>query len=602
MFFEPSYRMPLRPARFTLARARLLSPFSIAAPRRCGVALFALLLGACASQPEVTKAPEPVPDALAPVVVKAEKIYKPIPLQTLYALLVADLAAQRNQFDIALRNYVSEALNTKDAGIARHATMLAELLQAENVALKTANIWADTLPDDAQAQYSAAIHEARAQKLDSAMVKMTRSMELEGKTNFTALAKLAATATRAKQKALLAEYKSLAKERTGDTDLLIGTAVLQQQLGKLTDALASVQQTLDIEPDNISAIASEARILQLLDKPDTAFRRLEAELEKKPDSKRLRLLYARLLTKTDLQKAQQQFEMLVEQHPGDRELRFTLALVYRENQQLEFARTELQKLTVGDQETAAAHYYLGLVEEELGNVEAALAQYEQVEPSKVFLQAVARSAELRADAGDIEEVLDSLQQLGQQHAKYATDLLLLAADTLTKSGSLERSYQLLSDALEANPEEPNLLYARSMLNEKRLDLAGMESDLRHMLELDPDNATALNALGYTLTVHTKRYDEAHVLIKRALELKPNDPAIMDSMGWNQFRRGNVEEALTFLERAHKLFPDPEVAAHLGEVLWAAGKQAKAKAVWRKALTSEPENPIMEDIVERFGQP
>ncbi len=595
MFFEPLIPMPLRAARPSSAPGR-------SKPICCAAVLSALLLGACASQPEAPEQAATAPEVLKPAVVKAEKIYKPIPLQTLYALLVADLAAQRNQFDIALRNYVNEALNTKDAGVARHATMLAELLQAENVALKTANIWADTQPNDAQAQYSAAIHEARAHRLDNAMLKMTRSMQLNGKTNFTALARLAANATRAKQKALLVEYKKLADERKGDTDLLIGTAMLQQQLGKLTDALGSVQKTLDIEPDNISAIASEARILQLLDQPDKAFKRLEAKLKEQPESKSLRLLYARLLTKTDLTKAQQQFERLVEQHPADEELRFTLALVYRENQQLDLARGELQKLTAGKKQAAAAHYYLGLVEEEAGNIDAALVQYDQVEPSKVFLQAMARSAELRADAGDLEEVIKNLQALGEQHSEYAIDLLLLAADTLTKSGSLDRSHKLLSDALVGSPEEPNLLYARSMLNEKRLDLVAMESDLRQMLELDPDNSTALNALGYTLTVHTKRYDEAYELIERALEINPNDPAIMDSMGWNQFRRGNIEEALTYLKRAHKLFPDPEVAAHLGEVLWAAGQESAAKAVWRDALSKQPDSPIMQDIVERFGEP
>lgn len=595
MFSKPLMPMPLR------VTQRSAAP-GLSTLTRCAAVLSALMLAACASQPGTPEQAGVAPEVLQPVVVKAEKIYKPIPLQTLYALLVADLAAQRNQFDIALRNYVNEALNTKDAGVARHATMLAELLQAENVALKTANIWADTQPNDAQAQYSAAIHEARALKLDNAMLKMTRSMQLNGKTNFTALARLAATATRAKQKALLAEYKTLAEERKGDADLLIGTAMLQQQLGKLTDALDSVQKTLDIEPDNISAIASEARILQLLDQPDKAFKRLEAKLKDQPNNKSLRLLYARLLTKTDLAKAQQQFEMLVEQHPEDEELRFTLALVYRENQQLDLARGELKKLTVGNKQAAAAHYYLGLVEEESGNIDAALAQYDQVEPSKVFLQAMARSAQLKTDAGDLEEVVKNLQALGEQHSEYAIDLLLLAADTLTRSGSLDRSHELLSDALVVNPEESNLLYARSMLNEKRLDLVAMESDLRQMLELDPDNSTALNALGYTLTVHTKRYNEAYELIERALEINPNDPAIMDSMGWNQFRRGNIEEALTYLKRAHKLFPDPEVAAHLGEVLWAAGQQNEAKAVWREALTKQPDSPIMQDIVERFGQP
>ncbi len=158
---------------------------------------------------------------------------------------------------------------------------------------------------------------------------------------------------------------------------------------------------------------------------------------------------------------------------------------------------------------------------------------------------------------------------------------------------------MLSQALKQYPDDLNLLYTRSMLAEKRNDLKQMESDLRAILKREPDNAMALNALGYTLSDRTTRYAEAKELIERAHQLNPEDPAVLDSLGWVNYRLGNLDEAERLLRQALERFPDHEVAAHLGEVLWAKGEQREARKVWGKALEQQPDSPVLRSTIKRL---
>jgi len=153
--------------------------------------------------------------------------------------------------------------------------------------------------------------------------------------------------------------------------------------------------------------------------------------------------------------------------------------------------------------------------------------------------------------------------------------------------------------LKQYPDDLNLLYTRAMLAEKRDDLSQMEKDLRAIIKREPDNAMALNALGYTLSDRTTRYAEAKVLIERAHTLNPEDPAVLDSLGWVNYRLGNLDEAERLLRQALERFPDHEVAAHLGEVLWANGKQREARKVWSKALEQQPDSPILRSTLRRL---
>ena len=176
----------------------------------------------------------------------------------------------------------------------------------------------------------------------------------------------------------------------------------------------------------------------------------------------------------------------------------------------------------------------------------------------------------------------------------------IEADILAKAGAPEAPLAVLNAGIESYPDSASLRYARSMLGQQQDNLEMMEADLRAILQRDPNNATALNALGYTLADQTDRYDEAYELISRALELDPEEPAILDSMGWVLFRKGRLEEAIDYLTRAYAAFPDPEVAAHLGEVLWTSGDTDKARKIWQGALLKDPNHAILRDTLQRLG--
>ena len=154
-------------------------------------------------------------------------------------------------------------------------------------------------------------------------------------------------------------------------------------------------------------------------------------------------------------------------------------------------------------------------------------------------------------------------------------------------------------ALGIVPGNIDLLYARALVSEKlgRIDL--LEADIRTILRTEPDNAHALNALGFTLADQTDRYEEAYDLLKRAIEIMPDDAAIIDSWGWVHYRLGEYEKAISLLRKALSRFDDAEISAHLGEVLWVSGRRDEAREVWSKALEKSPDDPVLQRVMQRF---
>ena len=154
--------------------------------------------------------------------------------------------------------------------------------------------------------------------------------------------------------------------------------------------------------------------------------------------------------------------------------------------------------------------------------------------------------------------------------------------------------------MKTAPDDEQLRYARSLFSEKLGNIDDVESGLQHIIDRDPNNATALNALGYSLAnLSSSRLDEAEQLVKRALELEPDDPAIIDSYGWIMLLKGNINEAVAQLERAFELTQDHEIAAHLGEALWLIGDKLRAKTVWQEGLKDTPNSPIIMDTLRKL---
>lgn len=559
---------------------------------------FALLSGCQTFAPSEPDGTPPVQEADQPAQLQPSE-YGSFSQESLFALLTAELAGQRNRFDIALGNYVQQAQETGDAGVAERAFRIAEYLGAEQAALDSALIWASNAPDNIDAQRAAAVQLARAGRYDESMTYMEQVLQRQGSTHFDFLALSAAETDPDTRAGLLQGFDRLLSKNPDNSQLLFGKAILLQQDGRAEEALTLLEDS-SAGATEVSPILLRARLLQSLGRGQEAMPILQKGIRQNPDDKRLRLTYARLLIEQDrFDEAKGEFSKLVLENPNDDDLRFSLALVCLEAEAWEEAIVYLEELIERRSHVDAAHYNLGRAYEALDDNDSALQAYALVGPSNDYLPAQQRQAELLFAQQRSEEASARLAQARSAQPDYAIQLYLIEAEGLSNHRQVEAAWKVINEGLEQYPNDLNLLYTRAMLAEKRDDLAQLETDLRYIIQREPEHAMALNALGYTLADRTTRYQEAFELITKAHQLDPDDPAILDSLGWVNYRLGNLPEAERLLRQALEKFPDHEVAAHLGEVLWAQGKQREARRVWRDALEATPDSPILRDTLLRL---
>lgn len=559
---------------------------------------FALLSGCQTFAPSEPDGTPPVQEADQPAQLQPSE-YGSFSQESLFALLTAELAGQRNRFDIALGNYMQQAQETGDAGVAERAFRIAEYLGAEQAALDSALIWASNAPGNIDAQRAAAVQLARAGRYDESMTYMEQVLQRQGNTHFDFLALSAAETDPDTRAGLLQGFDRLLSKNPDNSQLLFGKAILLQQDGRAEEALALLEDS-SAGATEVSPILLRARLLQSLGRGQEAMPILQKGIRQNPDDKRLRLTYARLLIEQDrFDEAKGEFSKLVLENPNDDDLRFSLALVCLEAEAWEEAIVYLEELIERRSHVDAAHYNLGRAYEALDDNDSALQAYALVGPSNDYLPAQQRQAELLLSQQRSAEASALLAQAREAQPDYAIQLYLIEAEGLSNRGQFEQAWKIITEGLEQFPNDLNLLYTRAMLAEKRDDLAQLETDLRYIIEREPEHAMALNALGYTLADRTTRYQEAFELIAKAHQLDPEDPAILDSLGWVNYRLGKLDEAERLLRQALEKFPDHEVAAHLGEVLWAQGKQREARRVWRDALEATPDSPILRDTLLRL---
>ncbi|PZP22447.1 tetratricopeptide repeat protein [Pseudomonas kuykendallii] len=567
---------------------------------------FALLaalafIGGCQSMAPTSTDKPSTEDTRSPAAAPAKpQVYGSFDEETLYSLLVAELAGQRNRFDLALGNYVQQANATQDPAVAERAFRIAEYLGAEQAALDSAMIWATNAPDNLDAQRVAAIQLARAGNYDESMTYMEKVLQGQGDTHFDFLALSAAETDPDTRAGLLQSFERLLTKYPANGQLLFGKALLLQQDGRPQEAL----QLLEDQPattDEVAPLLLRVRLLQSLKRGDEAVPLLEKALRQHPDDKRVRLTYARVLVEEGrMDDAKREFSALVQQFPDDDDLRFSLALVSMEAGAWPEARSYLQELIERGSHVDAAHFNLGRVLEQLGDSDSALVEYSLVGPGNDYLPAQVRQAEILFDQKRYDEASARLAKARDEQPDYAIQLYLIESESLSKRQLQDRAWTLMQQALKQYPDDSDLLYTRAMLAEKRNDLAQLEKDLRLIIQREPDNAMALNALGYTLADRTTRFEEARQLVEQAHQLNPQDPAILDSLGWVNYRMGNLDEAERLLRQALQQFPDHEVAAHLGEVLWAQGKQKEAKKIWSDALKAQPDSPVLRETLQRHS--
>ena len=558
---------------------------------------FVFLSGCQAMAPVSPDGTPPVEDTASTP--EKPKVYSSFSEETVFSLLSAELAGQRNRFDIALDNYVTQAINTQDPGVSERAFRIAEYLGADQPALDTALIWARNAPDDLEAQRAAAVQLARAGRYDDSMVYMEKVLQGKGDTHFDFLALSAADTDQETRNGLMKSFDRLLQRHPKNSQLIFGKALLLQQDGDNKAALTLLEDNPP-EEGEIAPILLRARLLQTMNRGDEALPLLQKSIKKYPDDKRLRLTYARTLVEQDrMDDAKAEFSTLVQQYPEDDELRYSLALVCLEAKAWDEAKGYLEDLIARESHVDSAHLNLGRIAEERNDPQGALIEYAQVGPGNDYLPAQLRQADILMNNGKTAEAQSKLAAERDAQPDYAIQLYLIESETLSANKQDDKAWKTLDKALQQYPDDLNLLYTRAMLAEKRNDLAQMEKDLRLIIKRDPDNAMALNALGYTLSDRTTRYAEAKTLIEQAHQINPEDPAVLDSLGWVNFRMGNLDDAEKYLRQALERFPDHEVAAHLGEVLWVKGNQREAKQVWGKYLKDQPDSTILRSTIKRL---
>jgi len=570
-------------------------------PRPLIPALALALLAACAgTAPLQDQAVPPAPQEAAEQPV-AERPERAIPEESLYPLLLAEFAIRRRDYGVALEQYMEQARTLQDPAISAHTTHLARFMHRDREALEAALLWVGLEPDSVEANNAVATLLIRQGRTVEALPHLAVVAHHGVETNFPILLSGFEAMEPAEQDALVRGIDELAVEFPEDISLMLTQALVMAQRQEFEPALEKIAQIYQREPYQQQAVLLETRILVAREDP-TPFARLERALEENPDDQQLRLQYARLLATSDLTAARRQFEILSAKAPRDGDLLLSLALINRETGDNLEARAYLNQMLALGQREDEANYYLGRIAEDAGDGNTALSYYRKVQGGRELLGAAQRAGLILLEGSRLEEFKEWFNQLRQAQASQREPLYILEGELLSRVGETGAAMDALNRGLGKFPNSDSLRYARSVLSEQLGDLELMESDLRDILGRDPDNATALNALGYTLANHTERYDEAFDLISRALALQPDEPAILDSMGWILYRRGRNQEALEYLTRAYAAFPDPEVAAHLGEVLWVSGDTEGATRIWRGALLRDPEHRVLLGTLQRLGVP
>ncbi|RDH45657.1 tetratricopeptide repeat protein [Zooshikella ganghwensis] len=520
---------------------------------------------------------------------------------TLYALLLAELANKQQRFDIGLGNYLREAQKTKDPGVAERAYQIAQYIGAKQAALQAASLWSETDPANTRALQAKAIHLSYNGQFEAALQAMLESLALDGETHFDFIALNAAELPSSERTKLIAMFNQALAQHPENTQLRFAKALLLEQNEQYQQSLELVDEVLDDSKPSPKVINLKGRLLIHLKQYEEAENYLAKAIKSHKEDVRLRLLYARtLIHQKKLEDAQTQFTELQKLSPNDSKIIFSLGLITLENEMYEKAASYFKQLQSDKQLSNAANYYLGRIAEEQKQFDKAIQFYTKVEPSQEFSQAYYQLALILLEQKQTKAITDYFNQARKDFPKLSAQLYMIEAEAYSNQQAYPEAKQTLDQALQTEPNHINLRYARAMVAEKMGNLDLLESDLRSIIKLDPNNALALNALGYTLANKTSRLQEAKKLIEQAYSITPNDPAVIDSLGWVEFRLGNHQQALTLLRKAFAAFPDHEVAAHLGEVLWVLGKKQEALDVWQKALQEKPDSEILQRTMQRLN--
>ena len=534
-----------------------------------------------------------------------EEVLEDLPLtaELVYYILMAEIAGQRGEMGVAVDLYHKAATEIESPALAGRSAQVAVFTRDQQRISRALDRWAEVDPEDADVYVMQAPLLMLQGDFDEAVTAIDAALELAPDDARNFLARIAEQLTElVEPEQALKIFQQLKQYQTNNADVFFAYAKLAGFYKQYEEGLNAVEVVLKQQPKREEALALKAEILQRMGKGDDALALLSKAVKAGDVSDDLRFSYAKSLGENGkTQQSRQVFEQLHQDNPDNDEVVFALGLLALEEKDGATAKKFFSQLVKqGDQGKQAA-YFMGLAEEVNEQIDQALIWFASVPvDSSRYQSAQTRYINLLAERGDVDKARNHLKLLRKENPDNAVQYFMFESSFLRDQGQDQAAFDLFTEALLQYPGEVELLYGRAMVAEPLNRLSVLEQDLRVILKKDPENTQALNALGYTLTDRTDRHDEALILIKKAVELKPNDPFYLDSLGWVYYRLGNLPVAERYLRQAADVQPDAEFLAHLGEVLWQLGKQAEAKQVWQQGLQKTKDNQLLMKTMRRFG--
>ena len=523
--------------------------------------------------------------------------------QLLYDLLVGEFAGNAGDMELSVESYNRAAMETPDARVAARASYIAVYGERYEDALVLLERWEQLDPDDSEiARMYAITYLKLGQPLEAATYIQGILDTVEGNGHEKALAVKRLLAKESSTEDGLVALDALNKADPGNQHMLLLQARYAAQLEKYDDALELLDQVLEIDSTQADVHIIKARILAAQGKQEQAMALVALVLMEQPDNDHLRLQYARMLVEQrQFNQAKAQFNLLLKDDPENADILLSLGLLNIETGELDEASIHLKHLVDIGQKQDIANYYLGRIAQNREEHKIAISYYLKVKSGDYVFDSKMRIAGLFARLGRVDEGLQQLELLAEKQTSWPLRVraYLAQGEILASKQRYAEGMEMYSRALQQKPDDADLLYARALMAEKvdRIDIT--ESDLLKLLSAEPENANALNALGYTLADRTERLEEALDYIKRAAELVPDDPAILDSLGWVSYRLGNMQDALKWLGMAFERLEDAEIAAHYGEVLWKNNQRDEAEKVWKIGLENNSEHPVLLETMHRL---
>ena len=542
------------------------------------------------TQVAVEPAPEPVKSRLTP--------------ELLFRLMVAEISGQRGQIEVAVKQYLEAARLSQDPRIIERATRIAVYARDNASAMEAATMWARVAPNSIEAQQVAAAMYVRNGNSDQAHIHLEKMINLSVKakkadrSTFMLITSL--LGKEKDKKAALDVMQQLVATRQDNPEALYAYSQLALLVGELERARDAALKVISLRPEWADAYILYSNTLYRMGRKNHALQELQKALDRVPDNVPLRDYYARrLVDEKRYADAQREFRKVVERDPRNHEAKYALALLALQTGDLKESSDIFVELVKDGQRVNESSYYLGQIAEQQGDNEKAIQWYKTISSGQYRNDTQIRIALIEAKQGYLKVARDRLHAIHADTAELEQRLILAEGEILRAAKKNQEAFDLYNDGLARMPDNPALLYARALTAEKieRIDVT--LSDLEKIIAQDPDNVQALNALGYTLVDRTKRIKEGLAFIQRAYKINQEDAAILDSLGWANYRLGNYSEAVKYLRQAFGKLKDAEIAAHLGEVLWVMGEQERARDIWEAARRETPTHQLLLDVINRF---